>query len=87
MRHVKKRVRYVTWVMMAAQMAAWAWMQANGGRLGDGQYLLFCGMMMTGQVGAAIECVAGKAWGTLVVQIYFFIFTLVGGLVRFQHMR
>lgn len=81
------RKKIIPWVMMACQMVAWAWMQIVGGKLGDQAYLVFCLGMMLGQIGASYECVTTKAWGTLVVQVYFFIFTVIGGLVRFQNMR
>jgi hypothetical protein len=80
-------IKYILWLMMGAQMAAWAWMQFKGGKLGDKHYLIFCGMMMTGQTGASFECIMGQAWGTLVVQIYFFIFTFWGGIVRYRQMN
>ena len=83
---MRTRTRITLWAMMGCQMAAWAWMQSRGGKLGDWQYLQFCALFLIGQIGAAIECRKGRAWGTMVVQIYFFIFTLVGAVVRWQRM-
>jgi hypothetical protein len=79
--------RFVIYAMVATQMASWAWIQSRGGRLPDRKYLAFCGMMMIGQTGASIECILGHAWGTLAVQIFFFIFTAWGGIVRLREMR
>jgi fatty acid desaturase len=77
----------VLWVMMAAQMAAWAWMQIKGGKLPDRSYVTFCALMMVGQIGAGIECFLGHAWGTFVIQAYFFVFTGWGGMIRYIQMR
>lgn len=74
----------LAWSLMACQMVAWAWLQFNGGQLSDRQYLIFCVGMMLGQVGASIECLGAKAWGTLAVQIYFFLFTVFGAVTRFS---
>lgn len=75
------------YAMMATQMAAWAWLQYKGGKLPDRSYIIFCGMLMIGQTGATIECILGQAWGTLAVQVYFFIFTAYGGWRRYQQME
>lgn len=79
--------RIAIYAMVAIQMASWAWIQSRGGRLPDRQYVAFCGMMMTGQTGAAVECVLGHAWGTLAVQIFFFVFTAWGGIVRLREIK
>lgn len=68
-------------------MAAWGWHQLKAGQLKDRHYLIFCVMMMGGQVAAAIECTLGQTWGTLAVQIYFFIFTAIGGIQRYRQMQ
>ena len=77
----------IAWSLMAIQMIAWAWLQRNGGTLPDRKYLIFCPLFMLGQVGASIECVNHRAWGTLVVQAYFFAWTAYGGIVRYRTMR
>ncbi|MBI4434841.1 hypothetical protein HY635_03465 [Candidatus Uhrbacteria bacterium] len=77
----------IAWSLMAVQMAAWAWLQWNGGTLPDRKYFVFCPLFMLGQVGASIECVNHRAWGTLVVQTYFFAWTAYGGIVRYRTMR
>jgi hypothetical protein len=76
--------RLVLWTMMAAQMGAWAWFSYYGGKLSDYHFLLFSALMMTGQVGAALECAILRAWGTLGVQLYFFAFTGWGAIVRYR---
>lgn len=81
------RTRLIIWTMLACQLAVWAWSQLAGGNLSDRHYLIFCLGMMIGQAGGTIECFMNKTWGTMVVQIYFFIFTAIGGFVRFSHMR
>ena len=86
-KEVKMPIRIILWVMMAVQMLAWAWMQKRGGKLDDKPYLIFCAMMMTGQLGAGLECIISQAWGTLVVQIYFFAFTFWGAIVRYRQMK
>jgi hypothetical protein len=73
---------YLFWPMMGLQMVAWAWLQKNGGTLEGKKYLWFCGGMMLGQLGASGECIMAKAWGTLVVQLYFFAFTAYGAYQR-----
>ncbi|MDD5749586.1 MAG: hypothetical protein PHO91_02240 [Patescibacteria group bacterium] len=80
-------IRIILYLMMATQMVAWAWMQSKGGKLSDHRYIAFCAMMMVGQTGASLECIFNQAWGTLVVQIYFFLFTAYGGYKRYQQMR
>ena len=64
--------------MMAMQMIAWGVFSYHGGELSDKGFFIFSGLMLTGQTGAAIECILTKAWGTLSVQVYFFIFTAFG---------
>jgi hypothetical protein len=84
---MSQRTQLVLWSMMATQMAAWAWNQFAGGQLNSHQYLLFCLMFMVGQTGAAIECLKKKATGTMVVQVFFFVFSLVGVLARLHQMH
>jgi hypothetical protein len=79
--------RYVLYFMMGVQMFAWLWLQKKGGKLKDIHYITFCIMMMTGQAGASIECIITKAWGTLCVQVYFFIFTFYGACIRYRQMK
>lgn len=79
----------IAWTLMAIQMVAWAWMQRNGGSLPDRKYFVFCPLFMLGQIGASIECLASPspAWGTFVVQVYFFAWTAYGAVVRYRMMR
>ncbi len=70
------------YLMLSIQMIAWAIHQIKAGQLTDQPYLYFCGGMMIGQIGATIECWRGKAWGTMILQIYFFFWTLWGFVVR-----
>lgn len=83
---MRPRFKIVVWVMLAMQMIAWGWIQSNGGQLHDREYILFCIGMMIGQIGGTIECLAGKAWGTMILQVYFLIWTAIGMLVRVQKM-
>lgn len=78
--------KYILWLFIAVQMAGWAWHQYHGGMLNPAQYYKFCAMMMIGQSAAAVECFKKKAWGTLVVQLYFFVFTGYGWWVRWSQM-
>ncbi len=77
----------ILWMMMGSQMAAWGWMSAKGGKLSDRSYIIFSALMMLGQIGAGIECLLSHAWGTFVIQAYFFVFTGYGGTVRYIQMR
>lgn len=79
----------IAWTLMAIQMVAWAWMQRNGGSLPDRKYFIFCPLFMLGQIGASIECLASPspAWGTFVVQVYFFAWTAYGAVVRYRMIR
>lgn len=79
--------RWIVWSLVACQMTAWAWLQFRGGQLNDREYIVFCFCMMLGQIGAGIECLKTKAWGTMVAQAYFFIFTLIGVIIRLAHLR
>ncbi|GEM_PF-1687751 len=83
---MKMRSRIIVWTMLAVQMASWGWFQSQGGQLGDRSYVVFCIAMMIGQAGGTIECLAGKAWGTMILQLYFLAWTAVGMIVRLQHM-
>lgn len=72
--------------MIACQLASWGWFSVEGGKLDDTEFLIFSGAMMLGQIGASIETFLQKAWGTLIIQFYFFCFTVYGGVVRFLGM-
>lgn len=77
----------VLYLLMAAQMMAWAWFSYQGGVLSDKKFLIFTGMMMLGQIGAGIETWILGAWGAFVVQVYFFAFTAFGGIRRYQNSK
>jgi len=87
MDHKTKIQRFVFWPMMGVQMLAWLWLQYNGGSLDGMLYVWFCVGMMVGQAGATAECIMTRAWGTLVVQIYFFVFTGYGAIVRYTQLN
>lgn len=73
--------------MMGVQMLAWLWFQRNGGNLEGALYFWFCLGMMVGQLGTGLECIMTRAWGTLVVQIYFFVFTGYGAVMRYLQLH
>ena len=79
--------RIILWIMLAVQCAAWAWIQYRGGKLEDKKYLIFCLGLMTGQLAGSIECYITQAWGTGLLQVYFFFWTGWGGIVRYRQMR
>ena len=79
--------RMVLWIMVFAQMAAWAWFSYKGGKVEDKKFLYFTGAMLLGQLASCIEAYQTAAWRTLVAQIYFFAFTAFGGIQRFRQMR
>lgn len=75
------------WAMVIAQMLAWGWFSLRGGKLSDKKFLVFTLGMLIGQVGAGIDSYHQAAWKAFIVQVYFFIFTAVGGIQRIRHMR
>jgi hypothetical protein len=75
------------WLAVSAQMIAWAWFSWRGGKLSDSEFLFFTAGMLLGQLGAAIETYETGAWRAFVVQLYFFAFTLFGGVQRFRRLR
>ena len=83
---LSKRARFIIYGMIACQLAVWGWFSSMGGELGDTAFLVFTGGMLLGQAGAAVETFVQRAWGTLVVQLYFFVFTTIGGIVRLSGM-
>ena len=85
-KRLSKRARFIIYGMIACQLVAWGWFSSRGGELGDTAFLVFTGGMLLGQAGAAVETFIQRASGTLVVQLYFFIFTAVGGIIRLIRM-
>lgn len=77
---MKKKILYV---MIVIQLIVWGWFSIRGGRLGDTEFFIFTIGMLIGQIGAGVETFISKSWGTFTVQVYFFCFTLYGGIVRF----
>ncbi len=75
--------RLVIYMMIACQLVAWGWFSMRAGNLGNGEFTVFTIGMLLGQAGAAAETFQKKSWGTLVVQLYFFIFTVLAGVQRF----
>ena len=65
----------------------WAWFSAKGGQLGDRQFLLFTAGMLLGQIAASVETYLSGAWGTFIIQVYFFAFTAIGGINRMRSMH
>lgn len=83
---LSKKTRAVLYVMIGCQLVVWAWFSSQGGKLSDTHFLIFTAGMLLGQLGAAVETLKLKAWGTLVVQLWFFCFTAYGGIVRWLGM-
>lgn len=83
---LSKRARIVLYAMIGCQLIAWAWFSSQGGKLSDANFLIFTGGMLLGQLAAGIETMKLRAWGTLVVQVWFFGFTAYGGVVRWLGM-
>lgn len=77
-------LKVLLWSLMFLQMIAWTWIQSRGGKLHDRQYLWFCVGMVLGQIGASIECIMQHTWGTLVVQCFFMVTTIYGGIIRYR---
>ena len=75
------------WIMIFCQLAAWAWFSFRGGHLGDKQFLIFTGGMLLGMIASSVETFRSGAWGTFVIQVYFFGFTAMGGINRLRSMR
>ena len=48
------------------------------------EYFLCSFGLMAGQVAATIECLEKEAWGTGILQLYFFVATGIGALVRYR---
>ena len=76
------KFKIAIYTMISVQMIAWAFHQYHGGTLDTKSYVYFCAGMMVGQCGATVECFRSKAWGTLIVQLYFFFFTGLGMLKK-----
>jgi hypothetical protein len=70
--------------MIAMQMLAWAFFSFKGGSVTDKQFYLFTIGMLIGQAGTSVETFLAQTWGTFIVQIYFFSFTLIGGIKRYR---
>ncbi len=83
---LSKKTRVVLYAMIGSQLVVWAWFSSHGGKLSDTNFLIFTAGMLLGQLGAGIETLKLKAWGTLIVQIWFFVFTAYGGIVRWLGM-
>lgn len=76
------------WVMIVAQLVVWGWFSKKGGQLADKKFLLFTLGMLLGQLAGAIETYqSGAAWRTFIIQVYFFVFTIYGGIQRWKKMR
>jgi hypothetical protein len=77
----------ILWAMIGAQILAWGYFSWKGGRLSDKHFLIFTAGMLLGQLASVIETYFSGATRTFVVQIYFFLFTVFGGIQRFREMR
>lgn len=83
---IGKKTRLVLYIMIGCQMAAWAWFFRNAGQLSDRNFLIFSGAMLLGQSAMAIEGFMTRAWGAVAGQVWFFGFTLYGGILRWMSM-
>ena len=72
------------WAAMLLMVIAWGYMQIKGGFLVRREYFLCSFGLMAGQVAATIECLEKEAWGTGILQLYFFVATGIGALVRYR---
>lgn len=77
----------VLWLMVFAQMIAWAWFSLKAGKLSDKAFLIFTAGMLIGQIGTGIETYMLEAWRAFLVQAYFFLFTAYGGYKRLRQMK
>lgn len=77
-------MKIILWLMMGCQMLSWAWFSFKGGNLNNKQFLIFTVGMLLGQLGAGIETYLQGAFGSCIVQIYFFVFTLFAGYQRWR---
>ncbi len=77
----------VLYLMIGLQLVAWGWFSWKGGKLSDKQFIVFTIGMLSGQIGAGIETFYDNAWGTFVVQVYFFVFTAFAGIKRYKSMK
>ncbi len=77
----------ILWLMVTAQMIAWAWFSLKAGKLSDKAFLVFTVGMLLGQLGAGIETYMLEAWRAFVIQGFFFLFTVYGGYKRFKQMK
>lgn len=75
---------YIIYFLIVMQMLAWLFFSLKGGKISDKQFYLFTLGMLLGQFGASIETFINNSWGTFAVQLYFFIFTLIGGIKRYN---
>lgn len=73
--------------MVFAQMIVWGWFSFKGGKLSDRVFLVFTLGMLLGQLAAGIETYQLAAWRAFVIQVYFFLFTALGGVQRIRQMR
>lgn len=85
-KQLSKKAKMFIYVMIACQILAWTWFSTQGGKVSDTSFLIFTMGMLLGQTGTSVETFVNKAWGTFAVQVWFFIFTLYGGIVRFLQM-
>lgn len=75
------------WVMVSAQMFAWAYFSFKGGNIGPKQFYLFTMAMIVGQIATGIETYYTAAWRAFFIQVYFFLFTVFAGVQRYRKAR
>jgi hypothetical protein len=81
-------IHWFLWMMMGIQVVGWLWgITWKAGKLTDKQYIAWCISMLFGQSAGAVDCLIGKAYGTMFLQMFFFISTVIGAVVRFRRMR
>lgn len=77
----------ILWIMVIAQMLGWAYFSYRGGKVSDIQFYIFTASMLLGQLATGIETCQMAAWRSFLIQVFFFIFTAVGGIQRYRKAR
>ncbi len=74
---------YIIWTMILCQLFSWGYFSVKGGHLRNKPFFLFTAGMMLGQLGAAIETYQTGSWATFTIQVCFFCFTALTGIMRY----
>lgn len=74
--------KIIIWGLVSCQMIIWVFFTYKKGKLNDKQFYIFTICLLLGQIGSGIDSF-GTAWAAFAVQVFFFIFTLYGGIKRY----